>query len=309
MDKFLQENSQACMNLTSLILGVNPMVKTFSSIILALLIFAKPMVGLSDEKPFVTATLLGELGNQFFIIAAANSLAIDHNARATFPDLEENQGQNIPLNRKHVFPHVNAEYPAESASLYYEPYFHYAPIPYVPNMRIQGFFQSEKYFAHHKQEILNLFAPSEQIMQYLRTKYSDILDDPHTVSIHLRFYHEDPDERFYLGCRREFIEKAIALFPEETNFIVFSNRMERAKQFLTGINRSFRFIEGEAHYHDFYLMSRCRHNIICNSTFSWWAAYLNPNPSKIVVAPGKWFTKEAGLSMQDLIPETWVTIN
>lgn len=275
--------------------------------VLKTLLLLFPLLLWSQSKDFVTAELIGELGNQFFIIAAAHSLALDHDACATFPALDESMEKNIPLNRKHVFPHVNAERP-ESFSLYREPHFHYAPIPYVPNIKLHGYFQSEKYFAHHKQEIVNLFAPSEEIMAYLRGKYSDILDDPYTVSIHLRFYHEDPDERFYIACRRDFIERAIALFPKDSHFIVFSNRMQRCKAFLEGVQGHFRFIEGEAHFHDFYLMSRCKHNIICNSTFSWWAAYLNPNPAKVVVAPAKWFTQEAGLSMADLIPETWVTL-
>lgn len=259
-------------------------------------------------KPVVVGNLVGQLGNQFFIIAAATSLAIDNDAIAVFPDLEKKLGYNIPLNRKHVFPHLLTRHQNFLQYDYKEPHFHYAKIPYVPNIRIQGYFQSEKYFAHNKQAILDLFAPSPEIMQYLTNKYSDILNDPNTVSIHIRFYHEDPEEKFYIGCRKEFIEAAMALFPKDSHFIVFSNRMGKCKEFLSTIQGNFRFIEGETHYHDLYLMSLCKHNIISNSSFSWWAAYLNPNPSKKVVSPAAWFTPQAGLSMQDLLPEAWIKI-
>jgi len=56
------------------------------------------------------------------------------------------------------------------------------------------------------------------------------------------------------------------------------------------------------------LMSLCKHNIIANSTFSWWAAYLNNNPSKIVCYPEKWFGPKVEHDLSDLFPEDWVKI-
>ncbi|MBA2728193.1 MAG: alpha-1,2-fucosyltransferase [Parachlamydiaceae bacterium] len=56
-------------------------------------------------------------------------------------------------------------------------------------------------------------------------------------------------------------------------------------------------------------MSLCKHNIICNSTFSWWAAYLNTNPNKIVTVPAEWFTAKYNHNSQDLIPDEWVIVN
>ena len=195
-------------------------------------------------------------------------MSLDHGAEPIFPDLTQSLGQNIPLNRKHIFSHLHTELPANWEHLYLEPHFHYAPIPYFPNIKLRGYFQSEKYFAHHKETIIKLFAPSDEIMEYLTGKYSDLLNDPKTVSIHLRFYHEDPEERIYVGCRKQFIRDAMALFPEDSHFIVFSNRMQRCKEFFQSIPGSIRFIENEPHYYDFYLMSLCKHNIICNSTIT-----------------------------------------
>ena len=62
----------------------------------------------------------------------------------------------------------------------------------------------------------------------------------------------------------------------------------------------------DKNYEDMRLMSLCKHNIIANSTFSWWGAWLNQNPRKMVFAPKKWFTEIARSSSRDLIPDSWV---
>ena len=261
------------------------------------------------SKPFVVGELEGQLGNQLFIIAATVSLALDHNAIPIFPDLEKKGQYNIPLNRKKLFSHLNTRLPHPPQHSYKEPFYHYAKIPYRPNIKISGYFQSEKYFAHHKQEILALFTPPQKIISYLTEKYSDILTHPKAVSIHVRFYHEDPEQKCHLAPRKEYFEKAMEPFPKETLFVVFSNDAEKCKELFCGTTRNLRYIEHESYHHDFYLMSLCQHNIICNSSFSWWAAYLNPNSSKIVVAPKAWYNPAYGLDIKDLIPEAWIVID
>jgi len=65
------------------------------------------------------------------------------------------------------------------------------------------------------------------------------------------------------------------------------------------------YVEGnEKGYEDMRLMMNCKHNIIANSSFSWWAAWLNQNPNKIVVAPKQWFN-DPTVDTKDVIPETW----
>ena len=59
---------------------------------------------------------------------------------------------------------------------------------------------------------------------------------------------------------------------------------------------------------DLYFMQNCKHNIVANSSFSWWAAWLNQNPDKIVVAPDKWFTDIAKVNYKNVVPDTWVKI-
>ena len=98
-------------------------------------------------------------------------------------------------------------------------------------------------------------------------------------------------------------------FSKDAMFLVFSDNMDWTKKELEGLAKNMFFVEGEKYYHDFFLMSLCDHNIISNSTFSWWAAYLNKNPNKIVTAPKKWFNEQLGKNTKDLIPPEWIIID
>ncbi len=297
-------------------------------LILTLCLFSLSLPALSvfaqeAEKPYVTGRIWGRLGNQMFIIAAVTSLGLDNGAIPVFPDYARafdpdcNLGANyeVPSMREYyqrLFYHLDVQAKGQEAEcVYREPAYTYNPIPYRPNMMIEGWFQSEKYFMNHKQEIIDLFAPPQDILDDLKAAYSDIIDHPYTVSIHLRCYFKENPlyARVYPTYGSDYVSRAVALFGPEAQFIVFSDQIEWAKEQLAGIPGNIRFIEGEDMYHDFYLMSLCKHNIICNSTFSWWAAYLNKNPDKTVVSPKEWFTPEYDHSTQDLIPEEWIKID
>ena len=263
-------------------------------------------------KSVIVGDLQGQLGNQLFIIAATVSLALDNDAVPIFPGLLNNPHFNIPINYEKVFSNLNVIIPNDIniEHVYKEPYFNYSPIPYYPNMMISGYFQSEKYFAHHKREIIDLFAPSDSIIEHIKKHYAHILDHPNTVSVHLRsYYREDPAGHIHITYGSQYIFNAIKLFPRDALFVVFTNDMPWCKRELTGIDRNTIFIEGEPHYHDFYLMSMCKHNIISNSSFSWWAAYLNTNPNKIIVAPRIWFNPKAIASTKDLKPRSWMEVS
>jgi len=259
---------------------------------------------------YVVGEMMGQLGNQFFIIAATVALALDHNAEPLFPHLATETTENIPLNREEIFSHIHLNIKPIPVSLnyrYLEPYFHYAKIPYQSNMSINGYFQSEKYFLHHKKTIIDLFSPPKHILDYLNFKYRDIIQHPNTVAIHYRSYErEDPQHRFHASCDLDYYIKAISLFPEDSLFIVFSNDINWCKSNFKNISRPFIYIENEEHYHDIYFMSLCKHQIICNSSFSWWSAYLNLNVEKTVIAPSKWFNSSYINDTQDLIPPEWI---
>jgi hypothetical protein len=256
----------------------------------------------------VEGKLTGQLGNQLFVIAATVSLALDHHALPVFPDYLSDKSNNIPFYFEKMFYHLNtSRFPISHR--YHEPFYEYCPIPYKRNMSIRGYFQSEKYFKKHKKEILKLFAPHPEITEYLTTKYKDILAHPTTVSLHWRSYHdEDPEQKIFIQYGKSYYEKAIERFPNDALFVVFSNKIDACKKELLSIHRPMVFIEGNYDYQDLYLMSMCTHNIISNSSFSWWAAYLNPNPNKIILTPPRWYTPSCGLDDKDVVPPEWFRI-
>lgn len=263
---------------------------------------------------FVMADLYGQLGNQMFQIATAVSLALDNDAEPLFPDLLTKKTYGIPTNYKEVFSrfHTTNETYRKKTQVtlnYYEPSYRYAPIPYQHNIHIHGYFQSWKYFDHNKAAIVKIFSPSRSILKYLTKKYEDIINDPNTVSIHIRSYRkEDPSQTIYPFNGVDFVKEAMQHFPEDTHYIVFSNDIKWCKENLNNLAPSIRFIEGESHLNDFYLQSLCKNNIISNSSFSWWAAYLNKNENKKVIVPGHWFQPESGLSIEDLNPPEWIVL-
>ena len=109
----------------------------------------------------------------------------------------------------------------------------------------------------------------------------------------------------------EYYLKAVDLIKAKTSeikLLIFSDDIEWAKKHFKFPNTEF--VSGdisETHFEDLYLMSVCKHNIIANSSFSWWGAWLNENPDKIVIAPKNWFNK-GPKDTYDLYPEGWITI-
>lgn len=262
-------------------------------------------------KPFIVGDIFAELGNQFFATAATLSLAWDNDAEAHFPDFDNEKRYNTHENYELIFWRLDKTKPKKKVKYYYdEPEHPYTAIPYKPNMRMHGYFQSEKYFKHHKDEILAIFEPKKEILDYIDQKYGALLNQTVTVAIHVRTYTRpvwDAPNCFPLNGR-EYIQQAMTFFPADATYVVCSDNIEWCKENLSDLAPNMHFIEGEKYYYDFYIMSLCTHNIISNSTFSWWSAYLNKNPNKIVIAPKKWFNESLGKDTRDLIPDEWIQI-
>jgi hypothetical protein len=108
-----------------------------------------------------------------------------------------------------------------------------------------------------------------------------------------------------------YFEKAIGIIKDKepsASVYFFSDDINWVKQNLARHgNAEFASSFTGSAIEDFYLMTKCQHNIIANSSFSWWPAWLNTNPEKIVVAPKKWFN-QSSINTNDLIPESWIRI-
>jgi len=241
------------------------------------------------------------LGNQMFQLAAATAVAERDGDKVLFPNWDYAQmfegefvsekGENKP-NRVHQ-----------------EPGFHYTEIPKRTTV-INGYFQSEKYFKDYDSKIRSMFKIREGIIEPLLKKHDDLLSrDVPVVAVHLRRgdYLNHPQHHPVLDMN--YFMKATKKFPKNAIFLVFSDDTEWCNANFPAIGEKFFIIEGQSDVEDFAMMTLCDHNVIANSSFSWWAAWLNDNENKIVVAPEKWFGPAyANNDLKDLYCDGWIKI-
>jgi hypothetical protein len=258
------------------------------------------------DRPIVSCEFLGQLGNQLFIIAATSSYAWDYNAIALFPGLHDPKN-HISLHRDKLFFRMDSSSsPRPFMREFWEKYW-FSPdkIPYCnEDLFLHGYFQSWIHFHHHRNKLLSLFAPHPTGVDYLYAKYGELLCSPNTVSIHVRTNCRRMHESLpFLGI--EYIKNAMSVFPADSKFVVFSDRINWCKKHVSKLPGDFIFIEGNDEVEDLILMSMMKHHIIANSTFSWWSAYLNQNPNKKIVAPS---ITSIGASTEYLYFPEWIVI-
>lgn len=274
----------------------------------------------------VIAHFRGQFGNQLFQAAAAISLAMDNNCGVNFPDFAKlsdpswQPGWDLRQNYTHFFQYTPNQVADRAPSrIFVEPYQGYHPIPYQPNIEIDGYFLSEKYFYNHRDVIKELFAAPKFVLDDLKRDFGWLIEKKNTVAIHVRTGYYDYklgnfDSAFYSCYLRpdlEFYKKAIELFDPDSLFVVISDYMPWCKQHFQGINRKIIYIEHQDYIHDFYLITMCKHAIIANSSFGWWAAYLNKNDSKKIVCRTPFFGYPLSQSYEkpdDLLCEDWIRI-
>jgi hypothetical protein len=186
------------------------------------------------------------------------------------------------------------------------------------NAYLDGYWQSEKYFKEIRNEILQ----DLQLKNPLQNENASIskkMLETSSVSVHIRRMHGIEMEgqnhhNIHGGLDLQYYQKALDIISKkEANLklFVFSDDINWVKEnFKSEFPMEFMSQNDDAHNElDLILMSHCQHQIIANSTFSWWGAWLNQNPEKIVIAPKKWYiNQEMNDQTQDLIPSDWIRI-
>lgn len=173
------------------------------------------------------------------------------------------------------------------------------------NEFVKGYFQTEKYFLEIRDVLIDQFTLQKDHFDSTLLFSKEIKSHPNSCSVHIRRgdYISDKNANSVHGiCDLNYYNKAINLINEKyenIHFFVFSDDIEWTKKNLK-INKTT-YIEHICIPHeDMFLMSLCKHNIIANSSFSWWGAWLNQNKKKTVVAPKKWFVnKENEVASKD----------
>lgn len=256
--------------------------------------------------------LEGRLGNVLFEIAAGASLAKRMNVpfKALTGGSEDMKKYLEPFRKTILRKIVFSENFPSNVDVYKEISFSYNPLPEQENMILKGYFQSEKYF--DKAFVRDLFQINPETKNYILQKYGHILQLK-PVAIHVRRGDYLRLEFKYPVCRMSYFKKAISRFDPNACFLVVSDDIAWCKKHFKGSR--FYFAENNSPLVDLYLQSMCAHNIMSNSSFSWWGAWLNPNPDKKVVYPNPWFGKIAkwiekqDLVTKDLCPESWIPIS
>jgi len=180
------------------------------------------------------------------------------------------------------------------------------------NLLLEGYWQSEKYFADVTDLLRHEFS-LRRPLDRANAALADLIGGVNAVSIHVRrgdYVTHLPTHQVHGVCSVEYYERAVQAIAEREphpHLFVFSDDPMWTKDYLRFPFPTV-YVEGnmgERHCEDLMLMSLCRHNIIANSSFSWWGAWLNRNPGKTVVAPAKWFNVDS-LNTRDLLPATWL---
>lgn len=260
---------------------------------------------------FITTNHRGGLGNVMFKLSAAISLAIDNNIEYIFskefirPNIDPDYGKfydNILRNIKFI-DRLPSNY-----TVHRERQFSYSEIKYTrgTNLLLDGYFQSEEYFINNKKTIIDIFRPTENIK---KSVLSDLPDVNSYVSVHIRRgdYLNFPDH--HPQQSPEYFRSASELIGIDKTHLIFSDDIESVKGMFDYLPNKIFYTSGRD-WLDLYTMSMCGDNIICNSTFSWWGAYLNMNKNKKVIANSKWFGPAyIHHSTASLFPKEWIVIN
>jgi glycosyltransferase involved in cell wall biosynthesis len=256
-----------------------------------------------DTLPFITCNLAGGLGNILFQIAATISTAKKHKYLPIFdPDTHylPMQGQNIKTYRNNILKNIILDHPILIKESFSENGFQYTEINVPPFASLNGYFQSEKYF--DKELIKQTFSCPPETSEIINKKYGHLYSN-NVSSLHVRRGDYLNLTQYHPLCQLSYYEWAMKTVNAD-KYLVFSDDIEWCKQTFKG--NQFEFIKDED-YIELYMMSKCNHNIIANSTFSWWGAWLNESTSKIVAAPTEWFGPAySHYDMSDLIPKEWI---
>lgn len=297
----------------------------------------------------IIVRLRGGLGNQLFQYAAGKALAEHHGTElaldlytylkhpyrkfelskfnidareATRDEVHRFTGSN-PIVR-----YINKrENYFRSVNVFAQPHYHfYDDFLSLPgDLYLSGYWQSEKYFLSNAPAISKQFTPKAPL-DPRNISLQAAIQSGNSVAIHVRrgdYASLTNYSSFFGTLPVGYYKNAIDKLRNEISdpvFYFFSDDPEWCRQNFSDIKAEFvDHNKGEDAYKDLLLMSFCKHNIIANSTFSWWGAWLNQRPDKKVIAPLQWFrtnylTKKEPVypsrfyNTKDLIPPSWVRI-
>jgi len=288
----------------------------------------------------IIVKLYGGLGNQLFQYAFGRNLALKNNCDLKF-DTSFYANQNLrkielyPFNfdfsiassdeikkirlEKNFFTECFRKSKTIVSSYYKRRIIDERSFDFDPNYLkikdpsyLNGYWQSEKYFKEIRNILIQELIYKPKLSETFNTWIKQIKES-NSVSVHIRrgdYVNNNRTNALHGLCPIEYYEESIQIIIQKINhakLFVFSDDMDWCQKHLA-IYTDIHFVnDTQNHFEDMYLMSLCKHNIIANSSFSWWGAWLNSNENKIVIAPHKWFDQKKS-DTKSLIPESWIQI-
>ncbi len=287
----------------------------------------------------IIVKIYGGLGNQMFQYALGRTLSLKNKAQLKL-ELSFFNNSGMAIAREYGLNHFNIEgEPATIDDLWQftnrgfsrkvserlkpfyrrqivnEPHYNFAPniLKIIGDKFLSGYWQSEKYFLPIADIIRRDFTLRDEYKN-LPTELVNKIKNSNSISIHFRRgdYVASPEVNKVIGVKTlDYYYQALSVVAQKVDrphLFIFSDDIEWVRNnFKTTHEITFISGSGLKDYQEMILMSLCQHNILANSSFSWWGAWLNNNPNKIVIAPKKWLNDSA-VNTQDLIPDNWIKL-
>jgi hypothetical protein len=255
----------------------------------------------------ITCRLMGGLGNQLFQIMATISYSIQHDVDFVFEYSEMIGNRNTYWDTfllsldKHTC-HVKNEKIHE----YHEPGFTYSPIPNdMTDVCLCGYFQSYKYIDEDAFAYIDLRRQQDCVR-------SEFQHRGRTISMHFRLGDYKYKQEYHPVLPVDYYRRALELVGynrDEDIVYVFceAEDIDTVKNSVLELDIQVVYVDiTTPDWQQMLMMSICNVNIIANSTFSWWGAYFNNTPGKVVVRPKKWFGPLIQHEVYDLFPDDWI---
>jgi hypothetical protein len=270
--------------------------------------------------------LLGGIGNMLFIVANLYSLSIDRNMDFCVSNntisCTKRKDENFWLNSILQSVKKVKNRPKNIKYKYKEIQLNYRRIPQTKGQGLElvGYYQTEKYFKHNKEKIIELFTKYKRNIQ---KELDNIFGNEKSICIHIRRGDYLKLKHTYVIQSMDYyknsLQKMISLLKYENledmnkdyRIVIFSDDINWCKnQEIFKNIKNKKFINTKCAVKDLYLMSMCEHYIIANSSYSWWGSYLNKNDNKIVIAPSQWYNTSYKIfeSYKDIYCEDWIII-
>jgi hypothetical protein len=260
-------------------------------------------------KVYSTAYLMGGLGNQMFQISHAISQGLKNSVPSLFvPTAYTPMQAHQPTKYlNNIFKKIKFVDKLDGYNVIESPWqFVNLDLKWDTPLQFFGYFQNSKNFLGFNDIISELFQPNKNEVSKLKEKYPEI-NNKNTVSIHIRRGDYLNIGNILPVIDTTYIDHCVKIIGDYSYLFIFSDDKQWVKDNLNYSNMII--VENLEDYEDLWLISMCNHNIMSNSSFSWWGSFLNKNIDKKVLVPSVWFGPMGEQNFNDIYEENWNKIN